>query len=108
LRAELRDYAWKYFSTHADQRLKSFNFFLTLYTFAFGGLILLVKDAHSPLLGALAGVLLSFLAFIFWKLDVRNRELIAYGEAALKHLEDDARLTDGPSGLHPAKPTFPR
>jgi hypothetical protein len=103
LRAEMRDYAWKYFSTHADQRLKAFNFFLTLYTFAFGGLILLVKEAHSLLLGGVAGLLLSFLAFIFWKLDVRNKELIAHGEAALKHLEADARLPDGSPGLHPTK-----
>ena len=28
--AMIRDYAWKYFSMHADQRLKTFGFYVTL------------------------------------------------------------------------------
>ncbi len=43
--AMLRDYAWKYFSMHADQRLKTFNFHVTLSTLIAGAFVAFLKDA---------------------------------------------------------------
>lgn len=32
IRNEIHDYVWKYFQIHADQRLKTFNFYMILCT----------------------------------------------------------------------------
>src|SRR5262245_45101410 len=94
LRGELRDYAWKYYALHAEQRIKTFNFFLILYALAVGGVTAAVKDLQSQSVAAGIGFLMAFVAFIFWKLDVRNKQLIQHAEAALKELENDPRLED--------------
>ncbi len=84
----LRDYAWKYFQFHADQRLKTFNFFVLFATVLIGGGLTLLKDETIPRAGIAVGFfLLAFFAFVFWKLDQRNKDLIRHGEAALKHIE---------------------
>ena len=91
LRREMRDYAWKYFALHADQRIKTFNFFLIMCTLIIGGLITLLRDAQHVTAKApcAIGIGLTFIAFIFWKLDHRNRELIRHAEDALKVIEKD-------------------
>jgi hypothetical protein len=93
---KIRDYTWKYFALHADQRIKTFNFYILLTTFAVGGMLTILKDATDStrtwLLSPIA-FLLAFLSYIFWKLDERNRRLVRHGGAALKLLEDlDATL----------------
>lgn len=88
---ELRKYAWEYFSLHADQRLRSFNFFLILAAILAGGsLTALNDDLFSRLAPAIGFYALVLCSFVFWKLDQRTRELIHHGEAALKVIE--ARL----------------
>ena len=102
VRNELREYAWKYFSLHADQRLKTFNFYLTLYAFAFGGLVVFIKDAKSAALGVFAGVVLALLSFVFWRFDGRNKELVEVSHAALRQLEaDDERVSGATDAPHP-------
>jgi VIT1/CCC1 family predicted Fe2+/Mn2+ transporter len=101
VRSELREYAWQYFALHADQRLKTFNFYLTLYAFAFGGLIVMVKDAKSASLGALAGLVLALLSYVFWKFDGRNKELVEVSQDALRQIEaDDSRVNDNNGTPH--------
>lgn len=87
LQKELRDYAWKYFSLHAEQRLKTFHFFVILSTVITGGILTIAKDVSNVGYAAPLAYLLSILAFVFWKLDLRNKELIKHGENALKTLE---------------------
>jgi hypothetical protein len=88
---ELRDHAWRYFTLHADQRLKTFNFYLIVATVLLGGGLTALKDNVLPQPGAaLAFYSLAVLSFVFWKLDQRNRELVKHGEAALLFIE--ARL----------------
>jgi hypothetical protein len=94
LRSELRDYAWKYFALHADQRIKTFNFFLILCTLIAGGLITILRDGGNIALGALPAFILTLLSFVFWRLDIRNKQLIHHSEEALMILEDDDRLPD--------------
>lgn len=96
---EYRDYAWKYFSIHADQRLKTFHFFVVLSAIISGAIITITKDVTNIAYAAPMSYLLSFLAFIFWKLDQRNRELIKNGENVLKaierkYTEDDRSMSE--------------
>lgn len=102
-RNEMRDYVWKYFALHADQRIKTFNFYLVLCTLITGGLIALVNDSKSPYLAALVAFGLTFISFIFWRLDLRNKELIHHSEEALKLLEDDSRLPNEKNVPHRLK-----
>jgi hypothetical protein len=69
LRKELRQYAWAYFDRHAEQRLKIFNFYLILCG-AIVGLFSFTGRDNLPNAWPLP-FLLSFVSFIFWKLDVR-------------------------------------
>ena len=84
---QMRDYAWKYFSLHAAQRLTTFNFYVTISTLIIGAAVTLRKEhvAFRELLPL--AVLLAFVSVIFWGLDQRNRQLVKNGEKALKYLD---------------------
>lgn len=90
---EQREYAWKYFSLHSEQRLKTFHFFVVLSAVISGAILTIVKEVSNVLYATPMCYLLAFLAFIFWKLDQRNRELIKNGESALKDIEDSIELS---------------
>lgn len=96
--AQMRDYSWKYFSFHADQRTKTFNFFLIIS----GGLIagFIAKIGNQDFVAAILGFLLCFMAFVFGRLEGRNRQLVKNAEAALKYLENLQCLNDGKSEPH--------
>jgi uncharacterized membrane protein YfcA len=99
-RSETREYAWRYFALHADQRLKTFNFFLILVTVILGGAFTLAKDAKAPLLvGFAVTILLPLLSFVFSKLDRRNQELIHHSESILRDIEKDIPETEIPAQL---------
>lgn len=89
---ENREYAWKYFNLHAEQRLKTFHFFVVLSAVISGTILAIIKDISNVSYAAPMAYLLTFLAFIFWKLDQRNKELIKFGENALKSLENNIEL----------------
>ena len=93
-RNQIRDHAWKYFLLHADQRIKTFNFFLILCALISGALTTILKDANDIKVGIPLALLLTFLSFIFWKIDLRNKQLISHGENALKCLEDLYEVID--------------
>ncbi len=95
---DMHDYAWNYFAVHAEQRLKTFNFYLLLVTVVLGGLLAYLKDSKTPALAFPVGLLLALLSFVFWKLDRRNRELIRHAEGALRTIED---ARDVPVGTVP-------
>lgn len=91
----LQKQAWDYFSTHASQRMTSFNFYIILSSLTATSYFASFK-ADSNLQSArplLAGLLCLF-AFIFWKLDLRNRFLIKNAEKALKYFEGTQPLDD--------------
>lgn len=89
-----RDYAWKYFSLHSDQRIKTFQFYVAFSTTIIGGLLILIKEGHPQKWMGLIGFLLTALSFVFWKLDVRTKEMIKNSELALKYLDDRYNLPD--------------
>jgi hypothetical protein len=82
-----RNYAWAYFAFHADQRMKTFNFFLVGSGILATAIATLVRAGDNPLWVSPLGLLLTCLSLIFWKLDRRNRVLVKNGEAALKYLD---------------------
>lgn len=85
---DLRKQAWDYFSIHASQRLTAFDFYIALSSLVATGYFASFKaDSNlAPARPALSG-LLCLLAFIFWKLDQRNKALIKNAERALKFFE---------------------
>ena len=87
-----RTYAWAYFSFHADQRMKTFNFFLIVAGLLSGGIVTLMRDNVIPWLTCLLGFALSVLCFLFWRLDKRNKVLVRNGEAAIKFLDSQHEL----------------
>jgi hypothetical protein len=85
---DLRKQAWDYFQLHASQRLTTFNFYIVISSLLTTGLLgTFQKDYKTPFLGAGLGALLTFLSFVFWKLDERNKLLIKNAESALRHFE---------------------
>lgn len=96
-----RTYAWSYFSFHADQRMKAFNFFLVVAGLLTGVIIALMKEILRPLALCPLGVVLAFLAVVFWRLDQRNRQLVKNGETALRHLDGLHELPKQDGKPHP-------
>jgi len=84
IKKELREQAWSYFVIHAEQRLKTFHFYLIFSTLIAGGVVTLLKNEESCLKGvATVSFLLPFISFIFWKLDIRNKQFIKHAEEAM-------------------------
>ena len=85
------DYAWAWFSYHAGQRFAAFNFFVV----AIGALAVAYADAathRSDVLGAGVASFGGFLAFALLMIDVRNKQLVDYGQDVLRELEKDPYL----------------
>jgi len=90
---ELRlNYAWSWFSLHAEQRGNLFNYFLIITGILINAYVISLKDSlfilslGICLLGIIQGI--GFLVF-----DLRNRQLIAYAEDVLEKLERDYFFT---------------
>lgn len=103
LDTNFRDYAWKYFALHADQRLKAFQFFITLSTAITGALIFMVRLGDPNKWVSILGLLLVILAFVFWKLEQRTKDLIKNGENALKYLDSLHSLENVDEQPHPLR-----
>jgi hypothetical protein len=100
----LRKQAWDYFQMHSTQRLTTFNFYIVISSVVATALFsTFQKDYKVPVLGIPLGLLLVLFSFIFWKLDLRNRQLIKGAEAALKYFESTAALKDNEDEPHVAK-----
>ncbi len=85
---ERRKHAWDYFQFHAQQRLTTFNFFIVFSSLLAGGLLTTFQEKYrAPLVGAGAGFILAIISFVFWKIDVRNKQLIKNAEATLRSVE---------------------
>ncbi len=86
---EFREYLWKYFSMHADQRLKTFNFYLLISALLFGAYGTLFKNASGSIIICFFPSLITFTSFVFWKLDQRTKSMIKYSENALKLIDKE-------------------
>lgn len=81
-------HAWNYFQLHAQQRMTVFNFYLVITGLIAAGLGACISqgDKLAPMQGVL-GIFLSFITFIFWKLDQRVSFLIKRAEDSIASLE---------------------
>jgi Ca2+/Na+ antiporter len=96
---EMREYAWNYFIAFAEARLSTFRFYLVFCTILIAGLAALLSTDVNWLAIPLS-FLLSFLSFIYWKVDVRHKELIKQAEQALEYLEKKFPLPKGEKQPH--------
>ena len=80
-----RNYIWNYFELHAKQRLTTFNYYIVISTLLASGYLLAIQNV--TFLSLLLSIVLMLLSFIFWKLDLRNKQLIKNSENALKFIE---------------------
>ena len=98
-----RSYAWNYFLLHANQRIQSFQLYITLSTALIGGFVLVVKDGSNHSWIAVSGLLLAFLSFLFWKLDRRTYQLLDNAKTALIFLDKECNLADRDNLPHPLR-----
>ena len=86
--AKLRDHAWDYFELHAEQRLKTFHFYILLETGLVGAMLVAARlGSPEPRFLLIVGVAMIFFSFVFWKLDFRTKGMIKMSEEALKLYE---------------------
>lgn len=90
----LRTYAWNYFAYHAEQRMKTFHFYLITVAVLITGFIPASARVSIEQFKWLAiiGFLITFFSITFAFLDKRNANLVKNGEAALKWLDDQEEL----------------
>lgn len=88
----LRKYIWDYFELHAKQRLTTFNYYIVISTLIATGYLIVIKDI--PILSLILSIILILLSLIFWKLDIRNKQLINNSENALKYIESKDAIGD--------------
>jgi len=82
-------YVWCYFQLHAEQRLKTFEFYIVMATVLLSGYGVSLKETDLKPISVVLGILLTILSFVFWKLDIRNKQLIKNAEQALKTIENE-------------------
>lgn len=80
-------FIWEHFKFNADQRLKSFNFFVLLSIFADGGVFTALQKSMAPQVLALMGAFICLLAIVFWLVDSRSQNLLKLAIPALKEIE---------------------
>lgn len=80
-------FIWEHFKFNADQRLKSFNFFVLLSIFADGGVFTALQKSMAPQVLTLMGAFICLLAIVFWLVDSRSQNLLKLTIPALKEIE---------------------
>lgn len=114
----LRDHAWDWFAYHADQRMTALRFFLLLQGVLAVGFYQTWNSNHYELSIVFAGLSGAF-SVLFWRLDLRTRELIKVGEDLLSQAEQKIsevassevsilKQVDAKSSIHATKfmPTY--
>jgi hypothetical protein len=96
---EAREYAWNYYIAFAQARLATFRFYLVFCTILIAGLAAILAT-DEKWLAIFLGFLLSFLSFIYWKVDIRHKELIDHAEQALVYLEKKFPIPEGEKQPH--------
>ena len=84
-------FLWEHFKFNADQRLKSFNFFVLLSIFADGGVFTALEKNMAPQVLSLMGAFICLLAVVFWLVDSRSQNLLKLTIPALKEIESSFR-----------------
>lgn len=80
---------WEHFKLNAEQRLKGFNFYISLSIFIIGGALTIWSNTPNNQVQIWAGASVAILAVIFFLIDNRSKQLLSLSTAALKELEAD-------------------
>jgi hypothetical protein len=87
------EYAWRWFSFHAKQRISMFNFFLIGIGILANAYVFLVMGDINEAAGTLA-IIGALASAVFVLLDRRNHQLVHIGERLLKELENNDLFID--------------
>ncbi|EKN3687209.1 hypothetical protein AB6848_20845 [Serratia proteamaculans] len=83
------EHVWRYFELHSQQRMTVFNFYIAITGLLAAGIgFTLQQGGKYALFTSLMGIFVSFISFIFWKLDQRVSMLTKNAELALRDLEN--------------------
>ncbi|UDQ82429.1 hypothetical protein LJN55_11625 [Erwinia rhapontici] len=87
------EHAWKYFELHSQQRMTVFNFYIAVIGLlgTGSGICLQLGGTFIYFTSAL-GIFITFITFIFYKLDDRISFLIKNSELALIKLEGNINI----------------
>jgi hypothetical protein len=96
----LNQQAWSYYQVHAEQRLIAANFYISIASVLAGALFAVLQSASTVRVGALLGVLLIVLSYVFWKWDRRTSDLIKIAEDALKYFEGQSAVNSASEEPH--------
>lgn len=90
----LRLYAWNYFSFHAEQRMKTFHFYLIIIIALTAGFVSAAVHLDATEFKWLTsiGLLIMFFSIVFGFIDKRNATMVKNGEEALKWLDERENL----------------
>ncbi len=91
------DHAWDWFALHAGQRMQCVNFFLVAVAFLIAGFVAALTGKHYHLAVAV-GLFGAWISWWFHRLELRTKELVKAGEAAMRHsqqrLAEEARIEE--------------
>jgi hypothetical protein len=82
----IRDHAWNWFAHHAEQRMAALRFFLLVIGIFAVGYYQTLNNGHYVIAAAFS-ILSCCFSILFWRLDIRTRELIKVGEDVLSETE---------------------
>jgi hypothetical protein len=85
---ETRKYILEDWKLKADQRLRTFNFFLIVYGVMAAGLLTFIKDSPYPWIAAPGGLWLAVVSLIFWCIDRRSRMMLRNSEEIFRKMEE--------------------
>lgn len=89
-----QEHAWKYFEIHANQRIVLFRYYIGIFIFFISAIgFLFIRFYQDGILSEIsafaASIIFIIITCIFRLLDLRNRELIHFGEDALREIESN-------------------
>lgn len=92
--ARVLDNGSRWFSLHADQRMRAMNFFLVAAAFLTAGYVGAI-GGERHLIAAFVAVLGLVATGVFWAIESRTRQLVHVGEAAMQAVENRLVETTG-------------
>lgn len=95
------DYAWKWFSYHADQRVKLFNYMLVVFGALTAAIVGAINSNAATALEVFLCMISALLALAFFFLDGRNQYLVRLGEQVLTSIEKDTLFAETETSITP-------
>jgi len=98
-----RQYAWDYFLAHAQARLATFRFYLLYCSIIMAGLFAVLSKGESLWIGVILSFLLTFISWVYLRVDIRHKQIIQRAQEALIEIESKLDLPDQDGGPNKLK-----